>query len=81
MGWAGKRIIEGESLHATKALHCWGGRSLLLVRLLAMRAICASVRYGTMGVNIISLPPPSGYIDVHGCCSACSGTGESLMSC
>jgi len=34
---------------------------LLLVRRLAMRESCASVRFGVMGVNIISLPPPSGY--------------------
>ena len=45
-----------------EAPHCWGGRSLLLVRRLCMRATCASVRFGMTGVNIISLPPPSGYI-------------------
>ena len=45
-----------EQANATS--HNWGGRSLLLPRRLAMRAICASVRFGVMGMYMISSPPP-----------------------
>ena len=52
-----------------RALHFWGTRSLLLVRLIAMRSTCASVRFAATVVNIISLPPPSGYLGMSACYS------------
>ncbi len=53
-----------EQANATS--HNWGGRSLLLPRRLAMRAICASVRRGVTGMYMISSPPPSGWLGVPG---------------
>ena len=58
----------GSRMQARQS-HCWGGRSLLLVRRLFMRSSCASVRTGVIGVYMITSPSPSGCVigGVPGC--------------
>jgi len=54
---------------------------LLLVRLLAMRAIYASVRLGVMGTYMIASPPAACTLcGVPGCCSTYPRTGKSPWS-